>query len=178
MIFFLPQPILRSGILREGVRPNKQFSEHPGNGCCSFELHEQPGQLHIYAGSSSSIATSLLVLLLCSSSGPAGRMLVTVCRRASICSSVSRSSLSSTIYKGKKARQGLGSESLITAHPSHAVHSDSPALGPEPARASSKIHSRMTPGQIPDQARAGTQKSRLSVHLSIHLSLPPSPTLF
>lgn len=98
--FFSTNPEIRN--IERGVRLNKQFSEHPGNGHCGFERHKQPGQLchmaaDVYAGSSSSIAASLLVLLLCSSSGPAGRMLVTVCRRASICSSVSRSSLSSTI---------------------------------------------------------------------------------
>lgn len=94
--FLFPQPILRSGILREGVRPNKQFSEHPGNAAAALSLNSLVS-CAVYAGSSSSIAASLLVLLLCSSSGPAGRMLVTVCSRASICSSVSRSSLSSTI---------------------------------------------------------------------------------
>lgn len=39
---------------------------------------------------------------LCCSSGSPGRMLVTVCRRDSICSSVSLSSLSSTICRSKK----------------------------------------------------------------------------
>lgn len=42
---FFSQPILRSGIFERGVRPNKQFSERPGSGCCGFEHHEQPGQL-------------------------------------------------------------------------------------------------------------------------------------
>ena len=60
-----------------------------------------------YAGSSSSIATSSLVFCCCSASGPAGRMLVTVWSRASICSSVSRSSLSSTICRRKENPPGL-----------------------------------------------------------------------
>lgn len=87
---------------------NQQSSECLENGYWVFQLQETPGPaVLVYAGSSSAIVTSSLVLSFCSASGPAGRMLVTVWRRASICSSVSRSSLSSTICQRKKTLQGL-----------------------------------------------------------------------
>lgn len=84
----------------------------------AFQVHAMlgPGVL-FYAGSSSSIVTSWPVVFFCSASGPAGRMLVTVWRSASICSSVSRSSLSSTICRRKPP--GLQMSLLGWATPCH-----------------------------------------------------------
>lgn len=86
------------------IRPVGIEMKWLGNGCWVFQFHEAVGlAVLLYAGSSSSIVTSS-VFFFCSASGPAGRMLVTVWRRASICSSVSRSSLSSTICRRKPLR--------------------------------------------------------------------------
>lgn len=91
----------------------------------AFQLHEMLGPVVLfYAGSSSSIVTSQLVVFFCSASGPAGRMLVTVWRSASICSSVSRSSLSSTICRRKKT-------SRVTNEPPRLGH---PMSFPVPAQ--------------------------------------------
>lgn len=89
-----------------------------GKRLLGLQLQETLGPAVLfYAGSSSSIATSSLAFCCCSASGPAGRMLVTVWSRASICSSVSRSSLSSTICRRKENPPGLIRSLTDWAHP-------------------------------------------------------------
>lgn len=138
---------MKSGPLEYRVQPNEQSSECLGNGCWAFQLQETAGPaVLLYAGSSSSIVTSS-VFFFCSASGPSGRMLVTVWRRASICSSVSRSSLSSTICRRKENLRGyLWRSRTGGVHPGPPppmlfpvcwpLAHTAPGLAPEPPRVS------------------------------------------